>query len=200
MSGCLSQGEHGVITQYVCPDRTIVDNPDDCPKQEEPQYAKPIDVKPVDVLQIPQYEDLDCSKPENQNITYVKVSVRMESNEEAVNPMYRWYPSLNEGRINWVSYSGYNKGCTKIFVPTIVQLYIMKDDNVLFYEEGESIEILDKPYYYYSYPGDFIVSQTFETGYPNLVVNERGTYKAVVIVRDGKTGEIIGGNEAEFEM
>jgi len=194
MSGCLSQGEHGVITQYVCPDRTIVDNPDDCPKQEEPQYAKPIDVKPVDVLQIPQYEDLDCSKPENQNITYVKVSVRMESNEEAVNPMYRWYPSLNEGRINWIGDSIYNEGCTKIFVPdVVVYSYIIKGNKVLFYNGG--IEILGGTGY--AYPIDFMA---YGTGYPNLVVNERGTYKAVVIVRDGKTGEIIGGNEAEFEM
>jgi len=201
ISGCVSQvdtGSRGVITQYVCPDKTIVDNPNNCPKQEEQQYAKPIDIKPIDIIQISQYENLDCSKPENQNITYVKVEVTMETDETSVNPNYRWYPSLNEGRINRIYYSGYNKGCTKIFVPAIVQLYIMKDDKALFYDEGESIEMLGDSYY--SFPGDFIVSPTFETGYTNLVVNERGKYKAIVIVRDSKTGEIIGGNEAEFEM
>lgn len=202
ISGCVSQvdtGSRGVITQYVCPDKTIVDNPNNCPKQEEPQYAKPIDVKPVDILQIPQYEDLDCSKPENQNITYVKVEVAMETDNISEYPEYRWYPSLNEGRINSIWFSGYNKGCTKIFVPATVQVYIMKEDKVLFYTEGESIYIvLGGPFY--SFPGDLIASTTFETGSIGLVVNERGKYKAIVVVKDSKSGEIVGGNQAEFDM
>jgi len=150
-----------------------------------------------DISKIPWYKDLDCADPKNFNITYVKV----RDFSDLIT--YNWYPSLNEGRIDFIYAGGKNMGCTKIAYPAIAEIYIVRDNEVLFYDIGNSGTDSYGGNEWYGYPGDDVLAIPSNPGYfgvINLIVKEKGKYQAIIIVRDRETNRIIGGREEEFEI
>jgi len=160
-----------------------------------------IPIKTVaDIPNYPKYnEEIDCSVEANYNVTYVSIKIdKMVDKMDVAYPNYRWYPSLNEGKINNVHYSGYNGGCTKIKMPALLDLYVVKGKDIIYYNGGDSFETLGEEYY--AFPDEMVASPSFSVGGINIVVKEGGEYKIYIIIIDSETNKVIGGDEAEFEM
>lgn len=168
---------------------------------DQENYVKFSDIIPpkVDKVDI-ESKKYDCSKPENFNITYVNIEIKMDFTDESLsNPNYIWYPSLNEGRINWISMFGYNWGCTKIKLPVLQQIYIVHNGKTVFYNEGYDTFSLSDTGSDFAYPNDLVI-QINPMGQINLIVNEKGIYEIIVVVSDKETKNIIGAGKTEFQI
>ncbi len=154
-----------------------------------------------------------CSQDAYKDVTSVELDLKWEdpdgvllgfwSNED----YYKWYPSLNEGKIFGVDVYIKNIGCTKI--KPKYNMLLIKNNNIIkekedsYFRSGTGLSWgtagfgSDNKEYY---PEDWSYSfETFEF-MDGVKVTSPGTYIIRIIVKDELTGKIIGTGETSLTL